>query len=224
MSHERKFEFLLKNRIVYRRDPISDKPDEETNYYKLYNKGTHECYELFRSKAKITTYKSLKWHLLVLLYLNDHITKNMFLKLGKYITDKSNGFVTFVIEENRLVTIVDDVWSQDLDKPPKNKLRKIVFKEGCGLNRIEKLKLVGKVLGRKKQASESDIYEAMLYMHDVGKKITVKSLATQLQVTTRTIFRNMSESLKNEKRELNDETLQHTKLHTLQRGVNRKAI
>ena len=37
MSHERKFEFLLKNRIVYRRDPISDKPDEETNYYKLYN-------------------------------------------------------------------------------------------------------------------------------------------------------------------------------------------
>ena len=67
------------------------------------------------------------------------------------------------------MTIVDDVWSQDLDKPPKNKLRKIVFKEGCGLNRIEKLKLVGKVLGRKKQASESDIYEAMLYMHDVGK-------------------------------------------------------
>ena len=61
-------------------------------------------------------------------------------------------------------------------------------------------------------------------MHDVGKKITVKSLATQLQVTTRTIFRNMSESLKNEKRELNDETLQHTKLHTLQRGVNRKVI
>ena len=88
MSHERKFEFLLKNRIVYRRDPISDKPDEETNYYKLYNKGTHECYELFRSKAKITTYKSLKWHLLVLLYLNDHITKSMFLKLGKHITNK----------------------------------------------------------------------------------------------------------------------------------------
>ena len=224
MSQDRRFEYLLKNRIVYRRDPVLDKPDEETNHYKLYNNGTHECYELFRSKAKITTYKSLKWHLRVLLYLNNHLTQTTFLKLGKHITDKSNGFVTFVIEDNRLVSIVNDVWAEILDKPPKNKLRKIVFKESCGLDRIEKLKLVGKVLGRKKQASESDIYEAMLYMHDVGNKITVKALAIQLQVTTRTIFRNMSESLKKEKRLLNDEILQHTKLHTIQRRVNRKAI
>ena len=98
------------------------------------------------------------------------------------------------------------------------------FKDNCGLNRIEKLKLVGKVLGRGKKASETDIYEAMLYMHDVGKKITVSSLATQLQVTTRTIFRNMSDSLKEEKHRMNDETLQHTKLHTLQRRINRKVI
>jgi len=224
MSHERKFEYLTNNRIVYRRDPISDKPDEETPHYKLYNTGTHECYELFRSKAKITTFKSLKWHLLVLLYLNDHLTKTMFLKLGKHITNKSNGFITFVIEENRLVTIVDDVWAQDLNKPPKNRLRKIIFKDNCGLNRIEKLKLVGKVLGRGKKASESDMYEAMLYMHDVSKKITVKSLATQLQVTTRTIFRNMSSSLKEEKQRLNDETLQCKKLHTLQGTTNRKVI
>ena len=224
MSHERKFEYLLKNRIVYRREPTSDRPDEETKHYRLYKDGTHQCYELFRSKAKITTYKSLKWHLLVLLHLNDNLSKDMFLKLGKHITDKSNGFVTFVIEEDRLVSIVDDVWSQDFETPPKNKLRKIVFKESCGLDRIQKLKLVGKVLGRGKKASESDIYEAMLYMHDVGKKITVSSLATQLQVTTRTIFRNMSDSLKAEKHRMNDETLQHTKLHTLQGGTNRKAI
>ena len=31
-----------------------------------YEDGTHECYELFRSSAKITTYKIFKWHLLVL--------------------------------------------------------------------------------------------------------------------------------------------------------------
>ena len=224
MSHERNLEYLNKHRIVYRRDPIFDRPNEETKDYKLYTKGTHECYELFRSKAKITSFKSLKWHLLVLWYLNDHITKSMFLKLGKHITNKSNGFITFVIDENRLVNMVESLWSQDLDKPPKNRLRKIIFKDNCRLDRIEKLKLVGKVLGRGKKASESDMYEAMLYMHDVRKKITVKSLATQLQVTTRTIFRNMSSSLKEEKQRLNDETLQCKKLHPLQRTVNRKVI
>jgi len=224
MSHERNLKYLNNNRIVYRRDPILDMPDEETKDYKLYTNGTHECYELFRSKAKITSFKSLKWHLLVLWYLNDHITKRMFLKLGKHITNKSNGFITFVIDENRLVDMVESLWSQDLDKPPKNRLRKIIFKDNCKLDRIEKLKLVGKVLGRGKKASESDMYEAMLYMHDVRKKITVKSLATQLQVTTRTIFRNMSSSLKEEKQRLNDETLQCKKLHTLQRTANRKII
>ena len=130
------------------------------------------------------------------------------LKLGKHITNKSNGFITFVIDENRLVNMVESLWLQELDKPPKNRLRKIIFKDSCRLDRIEKLKLVGKVLGRGKKASESDMYEAMLYMHDVSKKITVKSLAAQLQVTTRTIFRNMSSSLKEEKQRLNDETLQ----------------
>jgi len=66
----------------------------------------------------------------------------MFLKLGKHITNKSNGFITFVIDENRLVNMVESLWSQDLDKPPKNRLRKIIFKDSCRLDRIEKLKLV----------------------------------------------------------------------------------
>jgi len=121
MSHERNLDYLNKHRIVYRRDPIFDMPDEETKDYKLYTTGTHECYELFRSKAKITSFKSLKWHLLVLWYLNDHITKSMFLKLGKHITNKSNGFITFVIDENRLVNMVESLWLQELDKPPKNR-------------------------------------------------------------------------------------------------------
>ena len=40
------------------------------NVAEYYENGTYECYRLFQSKAKITTYKSLKWHFLVLYYLN----------------------------------------------------------------------------------------------------------------------------------------------------------
>ena len=44
----------------------------------FYEDGTYECYELFRSKAKINTYKSLKWHLLVLWYLNPDLNRKNF--------------------------------------------------------------------------------------------------------------------------------------------------
>ena len=70
MSHERNIKQLNLWRIVYRRDPIEDVPTIETDKYKYYEDGTYECYHLFNTKAKITTYKSLKWHMLVLYYLN----------------------------------------------------------------------------------------------------------------------------------------------------------
>ena len=68
MSHKRNLKYLNDNRIVYRRMPIKDKPTVEATYWYHYIEGTYECYHLFTSKAKITTFKSLKWHLLVLWY------------------------------------------------------------------------------------------------------------------------------------------------------------
>ena len=65
MSH-RNTKYLDNKRIVYRRNPITDVPTISFDWGNFYEEGTYECYELFRSKAKITTYKSLKWHVLVL--------------------------------------------------------------------------------------------------------------------------------------------------------------
>ena len=70
MSYRRKIEWLNNKHIYYRQDPINDKPTFSTDTYDYYEKGTHEYYNLFNTKSKITTYKSLKWHLLVLYYLN----------------------------------------------------------------------------------------------------------------------------------------------------------
>ena len=71
MSHfDRNMKYLNDRRIFYRRDPVNDQPTETYDWGVVYSQGTYECYSLFRSKAKITTYKSLKWHLLVLWYLN----------------------------------------------------------------------------------------------------------------------------------------------------------
>ena len=204
MSHERKLDYLNKLRIIYRRNPISDKPTATFKWGDYYEDGTHECYTLFSSKAKITTYKSLKWHLLVLWYLNDHLDQDAFDDLASYICDKENGFVTFYVSPQLLEKIIYDVSIQDLERPPKNKLRKIIFKDNSGITTKEKLQVVGRMIGKRK-LSETEIYDAMLLLHDEHERITIIKLAESLGCSTRTVHRNMSVELKKEKELLNKE-------------------
>ena len=199
----RNLKYLNNNRIVYRRYPISDKPTKQNKLYMYYQEGTHECYELFRSKAKITTYKSLKWHLLVLWYLNPKLDQDMFIKLAEYICDKSNNFISFAIHADLLRKIVYEVSMLDLDQPPKNKLRKVIFKYGNMLTKEEKLKIVGELIGRSKRIHTDDIYQCMLDLNDFGKKITIGRIAGLLNCSGRTIHRNMCTQLKREKELLN---------------------
>jgi len=206
MSHyNRNMRYLHDNKIFYRRYPINDKPTEKYNWGWFYEEGTHECYELFRSKAKITTYKSLKWHLLVLWYLNPQLTQDKFVELSKIIANEKNGFVAFKISNQTLEQIIYDVSISDLERPPNNKARKVIFKDNTGLTVNEKLSIVGQLIGRNKKATAEDIYDAMLYINDLNKKITIKEIANALNVTTRTIYRNITDDLKREKELLNNE-------------------
>jgi transcriptional antiterminator len=197
--------YLNNNKIIYRREPINDKPTKKFWWGKFYKSGTHECYELFRSKAKITSYKSLKWHLLVLWYLNPKLTQDKFENLVYYITNKKNNFITFNVPEQLLKTIIYEVSMMDLEYPPKNKLRKVIFKDITGLSKSEKLSIVGKLIGRSKKITAEDIYETMLLINDNNKKITIAAIAKVLRVSTRTIYRNMSYELTKEKELLNEE-------------------
>ena len=203
MSHERKLKYLNDNRIVYKRDPITDKPDQENECYMFYLNGTYECYHLFTSKAKITTFKSLKWHLLVLWYLNPELNQDKFMQLANTIAYKPNGFISFKIHEELLRKIVYEVSMLDLEEPPKNKLRKVIFKYGNGLTKEEKLRIVGELIGRSKRITEDDIYSCMLEINNNNNKITISKLAKLLNCTSRTIHRNMGTELKREKELLN---------------------
>ena len=203
MSHERNLKYFNDNRIVYKRDPITDKPTEENWMYMFFEQGTYECYHLFTSKAKITTFKSLKWHLLVLWYLNPQLDQDQFMRVAEILAHKPNGFTSFAIHADLLRKIVYEVSMLDLEEPPKNKLRKVIFKYGSGLTKEEKLKVVGIFIGRQKRIHADDIYQCMLDMNDMGKKITIGRIAGLLDCSTRTIHRNMCADLKREKELLN---------------------
>ena len=156
MSHFRNLEYLNKNRIIYRQNPKNDKPTEKFEWGYYYENGTNECYELFRSKAKINTFKALKWHLYVLWYLNPQLDQNSFLNVSRFICDKTNGFITFDVSEQLLQTMIYEVSLQDLETPPLNKSRKIIFKDNSGLSLSEKLSIVGKIVGKSKIVTDED--------------------------------------------------------------------
>jgi hypothetical protein len=200
MSH-RDLKYLNDNRIIYRRYS-SDVPTSSHSWGWYYADGTYGYYAMFNNKAKINTIRSLKWHLLTLWYLNPELDKDEFKKLAEYIIYKPNNFVTFNIGSKLINQVIKDVFKQDLDQPPKNRLRKIVFKDYSGLSIIEKLQIVGKIIGVNKGIKEDDIYEAMLYIHESGI-ITISKIAKILKCTNRTIYRHMSEELKEEKDLLN---------------------
>ena len=200
MSHP-DLTYLNNNRIIYRRYS-SDIPTSSHSWGWYYADGTYGYYALFNNKAKINTIRSLKWHLLTLWYLNPDLDKDKFKQLAEYIIYKKNNFVTFNIGSELINKVVEEVFRQDLDTPPKNRLRKIVFKDSSGLSTIEKLQIVGKIIGGSKGIKEDDVYEAMLYIHE-NEIITIAKIAAVLKCTTRTIHRHMSQELKEEKQLLN---------------------
>jgi hypothetical protein len=203
MSHDRNIKWLNDRHVIYRRDPVSDVPTVETAHYKYYEDGTHECYHLFNSKAKITTYRSLKWHFYVLYFLNQD--KGLLpTDVYEFIADKENGFVTFFISDRKLQAMIDDVF-QNGGEPPVNKKRKILFKDYSGLTPNEKMSIVGTLIGRSSRVDGEAIYQCMLDINDYGKKITWSRVAGLLNCSTRTIQRNINDALKQEKQILNEE-------------------
>jgi len=204
MSYERNIKWLNDRRIVYRHDG-DDIPTIENDKYKYYENGTYACYSLFNTKAKITTYKSLKWHMLVLYYLNmDNIINSDFVTVARFIANKENGFVTFFISNKKLEDIIGDVLMTGGD-PPKNKLRKVIFKDYNMLTLSEKLSIVGKLIGRSSSVDAEAIYQCMLDLNESNKKITWARIAGLLDCSVRTIYRNLDKHLKKEKQILNEE-------------------
>ena len=66
--------------------------------------------------------------------------------------------------------------------------------------------IVGKIIGGSKGIKQDDVYETMLYLHEEGK-ITIPKISKALKCTNRTVYRHMSEELKQEKQLLNKEEL-----------------
>ena len=143
--------------------------------------------------------------MLVLYYLNmDNILNTDFVTLARFIADKENGFVTFFIKNKLLESMIGDVLQQGGD-PPKNKIRKVIFKPYNMLDLSAKLTIVGQLIGRRSRVWPEDIYQCMVDLNEFGKKITWGRVAGLLDCSERTVHRNLNDQLKQEKTILNEE-------------------
>ena len=201
MSH-RKLEYLNDNRIIYKRSPINDEPTYSTEHFDYYEDGTHEHYHLFNSKSKITSYRSLTWHSLVLCYLN-RWNMDRHARIIRFICDKRNGFVTFKLAQQSIESVIQQTFWGGV-YAPKNKARKIIFKDYCKLDFKQKMQIVGQLLGKSRAIYTEDVYECMIDLNDTGKKITWSKIAQLLDCSVRTVLRNINEELKQEKKLLNE--------------------
>ena len=139
----------------------------------------------------------------MLWYLNPQLEQEEFTNIADVISGKQHGFTTFKIHPEMTRRMVYEISMLDLDEPPKNKMRKVIFKYGNGMCKEEKLRIVGQLIGRSKTITKDNIYELMLSLNHSGWKITMQRLALRLNCSARTIHRNMGEELKREKELLN---------------------
>ena len=137
--------------------------------------------------------------MLVLRYLNDNLLDVEFASICHFLADKDNGFVTFFIKSKVLHNMIKEVLGVG-DTPPKNRIRKVIFKPHTLLTLSEKLSIVGKLIGRGKKIVEDDIYECMLSLNNEKQKITINKIANSLGCSTRTIYRNMRNQVKLKKK------------------------
>ena len=100
--------------------------------------------------------------------------------------------------------MIDEIKLIDLEEPPKNKLRKVIFKDSTGLTTINKLKIVGSLIGRSKMLSEDDIYDCMIHINEMNQKITITKISKLLNCSSRTVYRTIGHELKQEKNLLNE--------------------
>ena len=186
---ESKMDLLHRKKIIYKGYPDEKEATSTYEWGWFYEEGTYDYFNLFNTKHKITTYAQLFWYLSVLRYLNPLLDENKLSDVAKIISNPSNGFMLFKPIHKSIENMVNDVLNIDSGERPKNRIKKVIFKDFCGLTANEKISISNKIInqayrdrgetrpktgGRKKQIDASTIYEAMLLLNDQRIKITTK--------------------------------------------------
>lgn len=219
MKSNRRIKWLWDKRIVTRQYPVTDIPTEAYHWGWFYEGGTYECYELFIDNNLIISYKSYLWHIAVIKHIND-LSYDGFREVCLFIADIDNGFTKINLDKTKVEDIINKVHNDNPDRCPPNKVRKVIFKIGCGLERHEKRSIVGQLIGRSNRLSSDDVYICMQSIHQASCRVTVASLSRDISCSRPTLYKVMTSEMKEEMNRLNEllknEELERKELREIQ--------
>lgn len=226
MTPNRKIEWLWNQRIVTTRYPITDKPTKTFHWGWFYEQGTYEYYSLFRSPHMIKTPNGFSWHLRVLHHLND-FSYDELVSVANFIACKRNGFTASYINDQTRDDIITKLWDDKSGKAPENRLRKVIFKIGCGLETHEKRSITGQLIGRSSRITTDDVIDCAHLISESNKKITISGIGRSLGCSRVFLYgimnKNVKEQIHRLNEDLNDEKLQRKKLPKVQKRRIRKS-
>jgi len=221
MIPNRKIKWLWDKRIVTTRYPITDKPTKTFNWGWFYEQGTYEYYSLFRSPHMIKTPNGFSWHLRVLHHLND-FSYDELVEVANFIACKRNGFTASHINNKTRDDIITNLWNDKSGNAPENRLRKVIFKVGCGLEQHEKRSIIGQLIGRSSRITTDDVIDCAHLISESNKKVTISGISRSLGCSRVFLYDIMDEDIREQihrlNEDLNDEKLQRKKLSKIQEG------
>ena len=226
MTPNRNLNWLWNRRVVTLRYPTTDNPTKAFYWGWFYKDGTHQYYHLFNKPHRINTFKSYKWHIAVIKYLNNGMSFEDFTQTCLFIKEQANGFSVIDIPNNKAMIMINDVFKNNTDLCPSNKIRKVVFKVACGLETHEKLAIVGHLIGRSKRLDVKDIISSMRFIHHSGYRVSIAKIARHFNCSRNTLYAILSDEAQEEINRLNNalnERIQRKKLRDIPKGCQGKS-
>ena len=141
-----------------------------------------DFYSLYRTKRKINSFSELEYIAEKFLYLNPGFDLDIMKGLFVRISDRDSGHIIRTYGQARVESMVEKVFEKKT-KPYCARKRKIIFNPSKMIERKEKFKIVGSLIGSKPKPTIQEINQVIEELWLNKEKITSSKIARELNTT-----------------------------------------
>jgi hypothetical protein len=141
-----------------------------------------DFYTLYRTKRKINSFSELEYIAEKFLYLNSDFDLDLMKSLFVKISDRDSGHIIRTYSGFRVENMVERVFNKK-KKPYCPRQRKVIFNPSKMIDKKDKLKIVGHLIGSKEKPSISEINQVIEELWLNKEKITVSKVSKKLNTT-----------------------------------------
>lgn len=167
-------------------------------------------YSLYRTTRKINSFSELEYIAEKFIHLNPDFDKQVMKRLFVELSDRGSGHIIRTYGSKRVENMVDEVFEKKTE-PYCPRLRKIIFNPSKMIDKKEKLRIVGSIIGSKEKPKKEDIDAVIEELWVNQEKITISKVAKKLNTTrylTSWYFDEQTKSsIKNANREIRETNL-----------------